>query len=369
MAWQETGHWPLSKGERDMKAKLIWLLAALLLIPPTMLAAEGAEGGGAPPGSWLAAVEKMTAEAEVEAKEKAAVPKGDGPPLPLHTMEGVGGALAVPMAYLVNPGPEGTTIGKPAFSMTFLHLGTKNVQVFAITETLFRRIELGYAFSRFDLGNLGHVVRKATGGLYRIRRREVYLHHFNARALVLPENSFGLPLPAVCAGIQAKLNGGIMGINDSLYHPVASPFLFRGQKSLTYIGLERSNGIDYVITASKMIPRILFGRPLILTCGVRNSQASNFGYTGFGDSCHTTIEFDVTTLLTDRLAVGYEFRQRTDPYDRFPPVHKGEDNLHAIRAAYVVNDHFVIAVGWASLGHVGNMLANCAWGIQLKYEF
>lgn len=30
---------------------------------------------------------------------------GDGPPLPVHTIEGGGGAAITPIAYLVNPGP------------------------------------------------------------------------------------------------------------------------------------------------------------------------------------------------------------------------------------------------------------------------
>ena len=317
----------------------------------------------APEGSWLAALEEDNAASQVKTAKEAAAPAGDGPPLPLHTIEGVGGALAVPMAYLVNPGPEGTVVGKPAVSITALHLGNKNLQVLAITETLFRRIELGYAFSRFDLGNFPNVVKKASGGSLRLNRREVYLHHFNARALIVPENTefLGIPMPAIVAGVQVKVNGGIMGINDSLTTP--------GGQVLTNIGLEKSNGVDYVITASKMFPTLFFGRPLILTAGVRNSKAAGFGYLGFGQACHTTVEADVATLLTDWLAVGYEFRQRTDPYDKSKPLHLGEENLHAIRVGLILSPNATLAAGWAFLGPVGNSVVDCAWGLQFKYEF
>jgi len=322
---------------------------------------------GAPADSWLASTEKAAAETDVDARAEAAADAqaaGDGPPLPLHTIEGVGGALTVPMAYLVNPGPEGTVIGKPAASLTYLGLSTKSLTVMAVTETLWRRIELGYALGRFDIGNLGHVAKKATGGAVRLNRRDVWMHHFNVRGLLIEENTkiCGIPLPAVVAGIQVKANGGIQGINDTTKNVFP-------EGGFDMIGLERSNGIDYVLTMSKMIPEILFGRPLILTLGIRNSQASNFGYTGFGDSCATTLEADAATLVTDWLAVGYEFRQRTDPYDKLRPLHKGEGNLHAIRAAVILSPQATLAAGWACMGNVGNDRVDCSWGIQFKYEF
>ena len=351
-----------------MKAASVWICVTLLLLSPALLAAEdGRTVSGSPEGSWLASAEKLAAEAGVRGEEGAAPPPagegpppaGDGPPLPLHTIEGVGGALAVPMAYLVNPGPEGTKIGKPAVSASFLGLGNKNLTVIAVTETFFRRVELGYAAGRFDIGNLGHVAKKISNGAIRLNRRDIWLHNFNARVLVIPENTevFGIPMPGIVAGIQAKFNGGVQGIDDT------------AGGAFTAIGLERSNGIDYVVTASKMFPTLLFGRPLILTFGVRNSQASNFGYTGFADECSTTVEFDVATLVLDNLAIGYEFRERNDPYDRAKPLHKGEDNLHAIRAAWLIDDHLVLAAGWACMGNVGNTRVDCAWGIQVKYEF
>jgi len=241
--------------------------------------------------------------------------------------------------------------------VSFLVISNKNLLSFAISETLFRRIELSYAFNRFGLGNLPRAIQKASGGALRVRRHEVYLHHFNVRALVLEENSFGLPLPAVVVGVQFKVNGGIMGMDDST------------GGALTAIGLEKRNGVDFTLHASKMFPTLAFGRPLILTAGVRNSKASNIGYTGFGDECLTTVEADVACLVTDSLAVGYEFRQKNNPYDVAPGILNDEDDWHAIRAAYIVNDHFTIAAAWGYLGPVGNHLANCAWGIQLKYEF
>jgi len=365
-----------------MKAQFACTLFALLVISPVILCEEPAEpwqttlaqltetttASGAPAGSWLAATAQAAAAdevaAEAKAAEEAAPAAGDGPPLPLHTIEGVGGALAVPMGYLVNRGPEGTVIGKPAASMTYLQLSNKSLAVFAVTETLFRRVELGYALARFCLGNFSHEVKKASGGTLRIRRQEVNLHNFNARVLLVEENTkfLGVPLPSIVAGVQVKVNGGIRGIDDSLETP-------NGGHVLSNLGLEHANGVDYVLTMSKTFPTLFFGRPLILTAGLRNSKAAGFGYLGFGHECHTTFECDVATLLTDWLAVGYEYRQRKDPYHNMAPLHLGEESLHAIRAAIIVSPNFTIAGGWAYLGPVGNTDVDCAWGLQLKYEF
>ena len=52
-----------------------------------------------------------------DATEAAAAPE-EPPPLPFHSIEGVGGGAITPMAYLVNPGDECHVFGKPAVALT-----------------------------------------------------------------------------------------------------------------------------------------------------------------------------------------------------------------------------------------------------------
>lgn len=106
-----------------------------------------------------------------------------------------------------------------------------------------------------------------------------------------------------------------------------------------------------------------------MTFGVRNSSASNIGYTGFGSACETTIEADVVTLLTDNFALGYEYRMKENPYDKAAGILNDEDDWHAIRAAYIINNNCTIAGAWGYMGPVGNTFGNCTWGLQFKYEF
>ena len=77
-----------------------------------------------------------------------------GPPLPFHSIEGYGGGAITPMAYLVNPGPQDCVFGKPALALTVGNLGDKQLQAITLTETVYDRIEFGYAADRASLGDL-----------------------------------------------------------------------------------------------------------------------------------------------------------------------------------------------------------------------
>ena len=63
------------------------------------------------------------------------------------------------MAYLVNAGDECTLFGKPAAAMSFVGLGSKNLDALTFTETLFGRVELGYGADRLGLGTLPSAIR------------------------------------------------------------------------------------------------------------------------------------------------------------------------------------------------------------------
>ena len=284
-----------------------------------------------------------------------AAPAGDGPPLPIHNIEGVGGMAITPMAYLTNPGPAGTNIGLPSFTFTYVQGASMTVQTFAVTQTLFRRFELGYAVSRHGLGGFPGAVEKATG--VDIQRHDVYLHNFNLRALLIEENSCDLPLPAVTAGVHFKYNHGIREIDDRL------------GGALSNIGFKRSNGVDFTLTATKMFPKLGFGRPVIATVGMRHSRAAHIGYLGFGDDGRASVEGSVVCLVTDWLALGYEFRQKIVQYHRLQHLEGNEDDWHMFSAGIIINEHMTLAAGIGSLGTVHSAHAEPAFAVQFKYEF
>jgi hypothetical protein len=290
-----------------------------------------------------------TAPASAPAYEK-------GPPLPFHTIEGYGGGAITPMAYLVNPGKPGDIFGLPSVAVSYVNLGSKNLEAFTLTETILGRVELGFGADRLDLGNTPGDIKRATG--VDIGTSDVWLYNFNARFLLLPENSFNTSwLPALTLGTEFKYNGNIADINQRL------------GGALTSIGYNHSSGEDLTLTATKMLPKFAFGRPLIVTAGWRESQAANLGFLGFGQDWSGTFEGNVAILPTDWLLIAYEFRQKQDPYGQIPGLINGENNWNALDVAWIINKRATLVAGVGNFGTLGNSQADAAWWLQFKYEF
>jgi len=296
----------------------------------------------------------LTPQYLADAAPEAPKPAATHLPLPFHTIEGYGGGAITPLAYLVNPPAKGEIFGLPAVAFSYVNLGQKDLEALTFTETLFGRLELGYGVDRLGLGELPHDIKKAT--TVDIKRDDVYLHNFNARFLAIEENSFGPYVPAVTTGVHFKYNDGIDSINNRL------------GGALSNIGYKEQYGVDFTVTATKTIPNV-FGRPLILTGGLRLSEAAQIGALGFGNSYSPTFEGNVIYLPTNWLLLAYEFRQKSNPYDKIPGLVAEEDNWHAIDASLILAPHATIVAGYGIFGNLANADANNAWWLQFKYEF
>ena len=110
----------------------------------------------------LAALLLASTAAAQDAADGPAAPE-KGPPLPFITLEGVGGGAITPMAYLVNPAPEGDFFGKPSVAFDYIGLGSKNADAILFTENFCGRIEFGFAADRLGLGTLPSEIQTATG--------------------------------------------------------------------------------------------------------------------------------------------------------------------------------------------------------------
>jgi hypothetical protein len=280
-----------------------------------------------------------------------------GLPIPLHTIEGVGGGAITPMAYMVNPAAECEIWGKPTVAGTYLGLGNKNLDALTVTENLWGRIEFGFAADRLGLGSLPGEIQTATG--VDIGRSDVWLYHFNLRGLLVKENANENDwVPAITAGLDFKTNDGIRDINRRL------------GGALNDIGYARENGTDFTLTATKMLPTSFFGKPLILTGGLRESQGANLGFLGFSNSYKTTFEGSVAIMPFDKWLFAYEFRQKSSPYTMgLAPLIGDEDNWQTFDAAYIINKHATLATAYGTFGTLANSEANHVWLLQLKYEF
>jgi hypothetical protein len=294
----------------------------------------------------------MSVSAVSAAEEEAQ----QGPPFPLHSIEGVGGLPITPSAYLVNPGEEGELFGKPAVSLQTVWVGEKDMQVLAATWTWFQRLELGYAVNRLGLDDLDREVRRSLGSAVDIGTNHVFLHHLNARLNLIRENEWDIAcMPALTAGVHYKYNANIDEINRDL------------GDALEGIDYADNDGLDFTLTASKTITAL--PRPLMFSVGARASRASQFGLMGFSDEYMVSFEGNVDVLVTDNLAIGGEFRDKPDVMGRVPDLVAKDDPWWDVHAAYFFGPHSSLYAVVGDAGGVANHTDETFWGVVFKYDF
>jgi len=298
-------------------------------------------------------VQAQQAEPEQQAVQEQ--PKSS-PPLPLHTVEGNSGVFITSTAYLCNPAEEGKIFGLPSFSVSGAFIGEKDFQSYAVTENILGRIELGYAAERLGLGDWPDEVFQATG----LRPQDyVVLHNFNTRLMAIKEGDFDCAwMPAITFGGHFKWNSDIDNIDNDL------------NGCCDMLGADRDFGTDLTAVASKTIVDLL-PRPIIVSAGIRNSDAIHTGLCGFAGERSTTFEGSLIVFLTDHLAFATEYRQKPHLMDQLDGTSlvRQENDWWDLCLAYVINEHMTISGGYANFGNVLNHHEDNVWAFQLKYEF
>ena len=280
-----------------------------------------------------------------------------GPPLPLHTIEGNSGVCITSTAYLANPPEEGEIFGKPSISAGAVFAREKDLQYMAVTQNIYGRFEIGYAYERFGLGDWPDDVKTAAGASV---SQHLGLHNLNMRAMVVEEGVEYSWMPAVTIGAHMKWNEGQTKLDDDL------------GGLLDTLDSDHSRGIEFTAVASKTIKDLL-PHPVILSAGFRNGDAIHTGLFGFAGERETTFEGSAIVFLTDRLAFAADYRQKTNVLDEFSTggkhLVKAENDWWALCLAYVVNDNMTISGGYVNLGNLANHRESNGWGIKMKYEF
>jgi len=319
----------IRKSVINRHASLMPLVAAILVV--------------AAPAGRLAAQETNAAAAKAEKP----------PPLPLHQIEGNGGIFSTLSAYLVNPPRDGEVVGRPAVGFAYINLGHgQNLEAFTLTETPWKRLELGFAYQNFELGDLPTDIVQGGGPAI---NNSLSLYNVNARLQLLKEGEFEQKwIPAVTAGLHYKNNQGISEINSQLGGAFNS------------IGINNWDGEDYTLYASKLLT--FLPRPVLLEAGGRATKGVWNGLAGFSDSYSFLFEGNIVVFVTDRLLLAAEYKQMPNDYTPIPLIKKSGD-WWTLDAAYVVSPHMTVAVGYGHFGGVLNHDANGVWGITTKWEF
>ena len=283
------------------------------------------------------------------------VPAEKGPPLPLHQIEGNGGIFSTLSAYLVNPPRNGEPVGRPSLGAAVVDLGHGRVlEALTLTESPWERLELGYGYDRLGIGNLPQAAQNATG--LGINEDAVELHNFNARLALLKEGEYGQDwLPALTFGVHYKANTSVDDINNELHGVLKS------------IGIDSNSGVDYTLYATKLFKQLPL--PVLVNVGVRETEAAHLGLLGFTDHYSANFEGSIGVFLSDRLILAGEYRQKPNDYQAIPGLIAAEDDWWTIDLAYVVSNHFTVALGYGHFGGVLNHDANGSIGITVKNEF
>ncbi|MGO9587422.1 MAG: DUF3034 family protein [Limisphaerales bacterium] len=280
-------------------------------------------------------------------------------PLPLHQIEGNGGIFATLSAYIVNPPRNGEPVGRPSVGFAYVDLGHgQDLEALTLTESPLSRLELGYGFNNFNLGNLPLAVKQATG--LNLNESSVELHNFNARFQILKEGEFDQKwIPALTFGAHYKYNDSYNDVNSQL------------SGTLKAIGVSQNDGVDFTLYASKLFTQL--PRPVLLEAGGRATEGVWNGLLGFTDSYNFLFEGNAVVFVTSNLALAAEYKQMATDYKT---VAVGNTSLigkasdwWTIDAAYVVNKHLTLAVGYGHFGTVLNNTADGVWGVTTKWEF
>lgn len=283
------------------------------------------------------------------------------PPLPLHQIEGNGGIFSTLSAYIVNPPRNGEPVGRPAVGFAYVDLGHgQDLEALTLTEAPLSRLELGYGYENFNLGNLPLDVFQTTKGALNISNTSVELHNFNARLQILKEGEFDQKwIPALTFGVHYKYN--------DTYNDLDSKSQLNG--TLKAIGVSQNDGVDFTLYASKLFTQL--PRPVLVELGGRATEGVWNGLLGFTDKYNFVFEGNVVVFVTDSIALAAEYRQQpTDyNYNAAPSLIGKAGDWWTIDAAYVVNKHLTLAVGYGHFGTVLNNEANGVWGITTKWEF
>ena len=303
----------------------------------------------------LAAAPAFTVRAADDAKPDTQATAEKPAPLPLHQIEGSGGIFSTLSAYIVNPPRNGEVVGRPSAGFSYINLGSdKNVEALTVTESPFKRLELGYGWDRLGLGDLPLALRNA--GIVNYHQDEVQLHNFNARLQLLSEGEFDQKwLPALTVGVHYKYNDGIGEVNSEVGGALASH------------GLSQSDGVDYTLYASKLFTQL--PRPVLLELGGRATTAVWDGLGGFTSGYNLVFEGNVVVFVTSNFALAAEYKQQPRDYQAIGNLVKVEGDWATLDAAYIVNKNLTLAVGYGHFGNVLNHEANAVWGLTTKWEF
>ncbi|GIX36700.1 MAG: hypothetical protein KatS3mg126_2479 [Lysobacteraceae bacterium] len=250
------------------------------------------------------------------------------------SIEGGGGGGIVPWAVVAGYGTE-SQWGGAAF-LTRAQTRDFALEVQGLALGLGNRLELALAEQRLELPTL-------------------------AGALALPVDRFRQRV------ISAKLRlaGDLVYTGMPQVSLIAQHKRHRDFLVPSLVGARDDEGIDWVLSASKLWLAGAAGYNLLGTLNLRSSRANQAGLLGFGgdggDDRRLLFEGSLAVLPDRHWAVGLEYRQKPDRL-RFAR----EDDWRDAFVAWFPNKRVAVVAAWADLGDIATLRDQRGWYLSLQ---
>lgn len=235
-------------------------------------------------------------------------------------LEGSAGGGLTPWAVIGGYGTD-DEIGANAF-YTRVNTGAYHLDDAGVMVGLYNRVELSFAQQRFNTEQVGGLLGLGDG--FTFKQNIIGVKVRIAGDLVVDSDS---AMPQISVGVQHKKNNQA-GV-------------------LAFIGAKDDSGTDFYVTATKLF----LADGLLINGTLRFTKANQIGILGFGgdknDSYKPQLEVSAAYLLSQKWAVGLEYRMKPDNLDIAT-----EDNWFDAFVAYAPNKHVSFTVAYADLGNI-----------------
>ena len=243
---------------------------------------------------------------------------------------------------------NGEAVGRPSIGFGYIDIGYgRDLVALTVTETPWKRLELGFGYDLFEPGRPAHRRSKREGGppLMTTWRS------------ITPTRGWkscrrGSSIRNGCRRSPPGFITSTMTAFDQINNQLGG--------TLSKIGLSDNEGLDFTLYGSKLLT--FLPRPVLVNLGGRATKSAEIGLLGFTDEYSFVFEGSVVVLLTDKFMVAGEYKQQPSSFTPVPGLIGTPGDWWTIDAGYVINPHMTVAVGYGHFGTVANHTANTRLG-------
>lgn len=131
------------------------------------------------------------------------------------------------------------------------------------------------------------------------------------------------------------------------------------------VGARNDWGVDIYLAASKVYFDAIAGRNLVTNLTLRATKANQTGLLGFGTATNNhyqlQAEASIAVLLTDNIALGYEYKQKPDQLG-----FAEENDWQDIFIAWFVNKHLSVVGAYVDLGSIAGFEQQQGWYLSVE---